>query len=247
MPQSTTTTNPPIHGLLVLGGQSTRMGRDKAFLDFPATSTSTTTTTPPRPVYLHLLDLLHQACPAGVYISHNATQLETLTNASPLLPPRTVLVQDDPRIISAGIGGPAVGLLSAHFAERGATFLVLAVDFPLVTVDALRDLLERYTPPVTCYLHTSDNHPEPLLSIWASDALDELQENAMGQRKKTGPCWTARRIWARMGVETTGGDGKAMVDGDHVVMPREEQWLFNTNNPEEWERAIRILSGRTSP
>ncbi|KAJ9109099.1 hypothetical protein QFC21_000427 [Naganishia friedmannii] len=226
-----------LYGLLVLGGQSTRMGRDKAFLDFPTSEITS------RPLYLHLLDLLHQACPAGVYISHNASQLETLQPQAQL-PPRTFFVQDDPRIVSADIGGPAAGLLSAHLANPRATFLVLAVDFPLVTLDTLTDLIGRYTPPVTCYLHTSDNHPEPLLSIWGPDALAELQENAMGENRKTGPCWTARRIWKRMGVETRGEDGKTMVDGDFVVKPREEHWLFNTNKPEEWERATSMLRGR---
>lgn len=225
------------YGLLVLGGQSSRMGRDKAFLEFPTSETTS------RPLYLHLLDLLHQACPAGVYISHNARQLETLNQAQ--LPPHTFLVQDDERIISADIGGPAAGLLSAHFANPEATFLVLAVDFPLVTLDTLTDLVSRYTPPVTCYLHASDHHPEPLLSIWGAEALRELQENAMGDKRKTGPCWTARKIWKRLGVQTVGDDGKTMVDGDFVFTPREEQWLFNTNKPEEWERATSILSGRS--
>ncbi|KAJ9110198.1 hypothetical protein QFC20_003050 [Naganishia adeliensis] len=238
----TTPTSPStpanLHGLLVLGGQSTRMGRDKAFLDFPVNETTT------RPLYLHLLDLLHQVCPAGVYISHNASQVETLRGAE--FPVGTVLVQDDDRITSADIGGPAAGLLSAHFANPEATFLVLAVDFPLVTLETLTDLASRYTPPVTCYLHASDSHPEPLLSVWAPEALEELRENAMGEKKKTGPCWTARRIWKRLGVQTVGEDGKQMEDGDFVFKPREEQWLFNTNRPDEWEKATSILSGRSS-
>lgn len=227
-----------LHGLLVLGGQSTRMGRDKAFLDFPLDAQTT------RPLYLHLLGLLRQACPAGVYISHNGAQVETLRRAE--LPGGTTLVQDDERLTAADIGGPAAGLLSAHFANPSATFLVLAVDFPLVTRETLTDLAERYTPPVTCYLHTSDSHPEPLLSVWAPEALEELRENAMGEKKKTGPCWTARRIWKRLGVQTVGEDGRQMEDGEYVFKPREEQWLFNTNRPDEWEKATSILSSRSS-
>jgi molybdopterin-guanine dinucleotide biosynthesis protein A len=229
---------PGLYGLLVLGGQSTRMGKDKAFLDFPVDKETT------QPLYLHLVNLLHQACPAGVYISHNASQTETLHQG--WLPPRTTLVQDDEKVTSADIGGPAAGLLSAHFAKRDATFLVLAVDFPLVTLETLTDLASRYTPPVTCYLHASDSHPEPLLSVWGPEALEELRENAMGEKKKTGPCWTARRIWKRMGVETVGENGKEMQDGKFVFKPREQQWLFNTNRPEEWEKATSILSSRTS-
>lgn len=232
------TIDPGMYGLLVLGGQSTRMGRDKAFLDYPVDNETT------QPLYLRLLNLLHQACPAGVYVSHNAAQAERLHAG--WLPPRTVLVPDDPRITSAHIGGPAAGLLSAHARKPDATFLVLAVDFPLVTLDTLTELAARYTPPVTCYLHASDAHPEPLLSVWGPKALDELRENAMGEMKKTGPCWTARRIWKRMGVETVGEDGKQMREGKFVFMPKEEQWLFNTNRPEEWEEAKGILSSRTS-
>ncbi|GHJ85481.1 hypothetical protein NliqN6_1883 [Naganishia liquefaciens] len=230
--------NPDMYGLLVLGGQSTRMGRDKAFLDYPVNEETT------QPLYLRLLNLLHQACPAGVYISHNTSQAARLHQG--WLPPRTVLVPDDPRIIASNIGGPAAGLLSSHLAKPDATFLVLAVDFPLVTLETLTDLSARYTPPVTCYLHASDAHPEPLLSVWGPEALDELRENAMGEMKKTGPCWTARRIWKRLGVETVGDDGKQMQEGKFVFKPREQQWLFNTNEPEEWEKAKSILCSRTS-
>jgi molybdopterin-guanine dinucleotide biosynthesis protein A len=207
-------TIPSLHGLLVLGGQSTRMGRDKAFLDFPqstGTSTSTSTTTS-CPLYLHLLGLLHQACPAGVYISHNASQRETLEQAHQL-PPRTFLVQDDARIVSAEIGGPAAGLLSAHLANPETTFLVLAVDFPLVTLDTLTDLVSRYTPPVTCYLHTSDNHPEPLLSIWGPDAL-EVATECDGREEEDGAVLdgekdleTIRSGNGRRGWENNGGWG----------------------------------------
>lgn len=232
---------PPLHGLLVLGGQSTRMGRDKAFLDLPLANGTT------RPLYAHLLDLLRQACPAGVYISHNASQAERLQAAAATgeMPEGTVLVPDDPRLIEASIGGPAAGLLSAHFVNPDATFLVLAVDFPLVTLDTLTDLAARYTAPVTCYLHAADMHPEPLLSVWAPEALRELRENAMGEQRKTGPCWTARRIWARLGVQP-GQDGKRMREGMYVFTPREEEWLFNTNRPDEWERAKGIILSRRS-
>lgn len=239
-----------IHGLLLLGGRSTRMRRDKAFLPYPITASPTADSPGSRtiPLCLHLLKLLRQACPGKVYISHNSAQKGRLQEQT--LPDDVILVEDD-----AGLGdiGPATGILSVHRQAPTTSFLILATDFPLVTLETLTHLIDHHnyasnTSSITTYLHPSDHHPEPVLSVWTPAALSELEKNALGEKKKTGPCWTARQIWRDEGVpEGDGEDKKRMREGRGGVLPLEgkEWWLDNTNTPEEWERAVNSIGVRS--
>lgn len=231
-----------IHGLLLLGGRSTRMKQDKAFLPYPTPSSNTgNSTASTTPLFLHLLELLRQACPGTVYISHNSSQKDRL--AEHKMPDDVILVEDDSTL---GDIGPATGVLSIHRQAPTETFLILATDFPLITLHTLTHLLSHHSNPsntsaVTTYLHPTDHHPEPVLSIWTPSALSTLESNALGEKKKTGPCWTARQIWKDEGVEEGDEvDRKRMSEGRGGVLPLEgkEWWLDNTNTPEEWERAM---------
>jgi molybdopterin-guanine dinucleotide biosynthesis protein A len=142
--------------------------------------------------------------------------------------------------------GPAAGLLAAYAARPEATLLVLAIDFPLASGQALAELVGAHyaacaasdpddPPPVTCYMHSSDGAPEPFMSIWGPQALRRLKENVEGGGK-TGPCFTAKQVWR----ERTGGAG--MSEGSGLVRPRDDRWLVNANTPEQWEDAMRMAA-----
>jgi molybdopterin-guanine dinucleotide biosynthesis protein A len=202
------------------------MGQPKCFLPYPTTSSTTSS------LWLHLAQILLLACPSGIMISHNETQTERIESELPLLNAQEGKVQ---LVKDAWTDmGPAAGLLSAHreFPER--TLFAVAVDFPFIRLETLEYLVQHYVSPVTTYLHPSDMHPEPLLSIWSPAALDRLNYNAtqLEGKKRTGPCYTVKQLWK----ETT-GDGQ----GKGGVLPLKESELRNTNTPEEWEEAVKEM------
>jgi molybdopterin-guanine dinucleotide biosynthesis protein A len=62
--------------------------------------------------------------------------------------------------------GPAASLLAAHAHDADPHWLVLACDYPLVTVEALRQLREEFEELVTCFVNR-DGFVEPLAAAWA--------------------------------------------------------------------------------
>ena len=224
---STSTASQTITGLLVLGGQSSRMGSDKAFLPYPLPGTSS------EPLWRHLARILLAVCPEGIVVSHNAKQADQLKDDKKVLGDlegKVAFVQDVYEEM-----GPAAGLISAHEAYGGKkTFFAVAVDFPFVTEKTLRFLVDKYKAEVTTYLHPIDMHPEPLLSIWSPVALERLKKNATTEtdgRKRTGPCYTVKQMWKESGEELG-------------VLPLDELELRNTNTPEEWQKAVDELRQR---
>jgi molybdopterin-guanine dinucleotide biosynthesis protein A len=134
----------PIFGLVLAGGRSRRMGRDKAALDYHGV---------PQARWAHRL--LAASCERA-YVSVRADQ-----RAQPAftgLP----LISDDDRV-----AGPAAGLLAAWRHAPSAAWLILAADLPLVDSATLDALIEgRDTrAPATAFCHP-DGTPEPLCTIW---------------------------------------------------------------------------------
>jgi len=118
--------------------------------------------------------------------------------------------------------GPASGLLSAYKLHRD-TWFVLACDFPLATEEAVSQLAQAYSPPATYF--TSNSQIEPLFAIWSPEALDALKENVW--KGRTGPIYTLKSL---------GGKG---------VEPRDVNWLYNTNIPEEWNGILNGIARKT--
>jgi molybdopterin-guanine dinucleotide biosynthesis protein A len=243
-------------GLLVAGGQSTRMGSDKAFLPYPSAPTSSADETndsaehTEESLWIHLLRILLQVCPDGVVVSHNSRQRERMeqdlkgfldseSSSSPSnstsshKQPLIELIPDAPSYTELG---PASALLTAHKTHPSTTFFVAAVDFPYITPQTLSHLLQNHkdSSPVTTYFHPVDMHPEPLLSVWAPEGLKRLRRNAIegvlqadgGLRRRTGPCFTAKELWK----EIVAFEAEGKVDTDEV----DEQ--AKTNIPEHGQK-----------
>jgi molybdenum cofactor guanylyltransferase len=143
----------PVHGLILAGGASSRMKRDKATLEYGGESQ---------------LDRAYRLASrhlAQVYVSVRESQVRDAARAR------------YPLIVDTVAGeGPIVGIRSALAAHKDAAWLVLACDLPFLTDTALEQLLEERDPAAlaTAFRSAHDALPEPLCAVWEPAAAAAL-------------------------------------------------------------------------
>ncbi|MFH0908068.1 MAG: NTP transferase domain-containing protein [bacterium] len=140
-----------LHGLILAGGRSTRMGTDKALLAYGA-----------RPQLDVCFELLGRHC-ASVFVS-----------TRPGLPrPGFPVIEDTVENI-----GPMAGILAALEHERAAPWLVLACDLPYMDDATLAFLIAHRNPArmATAFLSRHDGLPEPLCAIYEPGILPAMKE-----------------------------------------------------------------------
>lgn len=137
------TADVPLYGLVLMGGQSTRMGRDKSGIVYHG-----------QPQRDHLTALLSPFC-ASVYWSVNQTQFAALTY------PR-MLLDTYPQ------AGPLGGLLTAMTTYPEAAWLVVPCDLPRLDSHTLGTLLAGRSrlSVATAFWDSDQRGPEPLVSLW---------------------------------------------------------------------------------
>lgn len=145
----------PLYGLLLAGGRSTRMGRDKAALQYHG-----------RAQLERAYDLMEKLV-ARAFISVRADQ-----TADPLRARYVQIVDAD------GVDGPAAGITAAQNAHPEAAWLVLACDLPWLDIATLQHLIARRDPArtATAFRSSHDGLPEPLCAIYEPAAAPVLQE-----------------------------------------------------------------------
>ena len=136
--------------LLLAGGESRRMGRDKAAVVFRD-----------EPLWRRQLRILRDLGPEKVFVS---------ARSEPSWLPNTVelLVDDAPS------HGPLSGLTRGLAAMRTTHLLVLAVDMPFMTADELGSLLERASEGCGV-VPTIAERAEPLAAIYPAEAATDFQ------------------------------------------------------------------------
>lgn len=194
--------------LILAGGQSTRMGQPKHLLMLGD-----------QPTFVRLLLQIRLACPeAQTYISLRDQSMvssvkQFIHNVAEDLNVEVVLDQQNDI-------GPAAGLLAAYQTDSTCRWLVVACDFPLLQAKDVRQLVDAYEDPVTCF-QNSEGWTEPLFAIWNDTALRILKDGV--ETGKTGP----NRVIHLLKGKT--------------IRPQREKALFNTNTPEEWEAAKQLI------
>jgi len=150
---------PTLHGLILAGGSSTRMHRDKAVLEYQGRS------------QLDRAFELASRHAARVFVSVRADQTLDPTRAQ------------RPMIVDSVAGaGPIVGIRSALAAHPQAAWLVLACDLPFLSDAAVEYLVrERHSAGsaagfATAYKSAHDGLPEPLCAIWEPAAAKALAD-----------------------------------------------------------------------
>lgn len=144
---------PPLKGLVLAGGKSTRMGRDKGQLDYHG-----------KPQREFLADQLAAFC-QETRISLRAGQESDLPNYATLVDTFTGL-------------GPYGAILSAFREDPNAAWLTVAVDLPYLTERTLEYLVQHRNPSAlaTAFHNPDSGFPEPLITIWEPRAYPKLLE-----------------------------------------------------------------------
>ena len=143
----------PVHGLILAGGSSSRMQRDKAALQYRGKS------------QLDRAFELAARHVSRVFVSVRPSQVGDPARAR------------HPMIVDSIAGeGPIVGIRSALAAHPQVAWLVLACDLPFLSDAALSQLLRERDPTAvaTAYRSAHDGLPEPLCAIWEPAAAAAL-------------------------------------------------------------------------
>jgi len=148
--------NVPLFGLVLTGGDSRRMNRDKALLDYHG-----------RPQAEVIYGLLSKVC-NQVYISSRKDQWSGKS------------LGELPEIQDMFLGlGPLSGILSAMHTHPKAAWLVVACDLPYVNHETIETLVKNRNPfkMATCFNSTLCHLPEPLCSVYEPKIRIRLLEN----------------------------------------------------------------------
>ncbi len=146
-------TSPPLYGLVLAGGRSSRMGRDKGLLAYHGQ--------PQREYLYHLLEPFCQK----TFLSLRTEQADPLGGTF-----ETITDKDQYK-------GPFNGLISAHHRFPQAAWLVVACDLPLMDAPGLELLLRQRDPAsvATAYATRASGLPEPLAAIWEPSGLQRAE------------------------------------------------------------------------
>jgi molybdenum cofactor guanylyltransferase len=152
---------PPLLGLVLAGGGSTRMRQDKATLAYGGRT------------QLERAMALLAPHVERAYVSVRAEQSEEPVRA------RFPQIRD-----TLKNAGPIAGLLAAQARHPEAAWLVLACDLPFLDEATLVHLLRRRVPArvATAYRSSHDGLPEPLCAIWEPRSHLPLTEYVAGGR-----------------------------------------------------------------
>lgn len=151
----------PLYGLVLAGGHSTRMQRDKATLEYAGRS--------------QLERAVELATPfvARVFVSVRPDQ-----TADPL---RARFAQ----IVDSGeVQGPIAGIIAAQSRYPDAAWLVLACDLPLLDRQTLEHLVRsrRSERQATAYRSSHNGLPEPLCAIYEPMSREAIRAHVANGR-----------------------------------------------------------------
>lgn len=141
-----------VKGLVLMGGKSSRMGTDKAFVEWEG-----------KTLLQQAIDRLHEVTP-DIYLSVNQRQYD--------------LFNEEHQCISDKYidKGPLGGILSA-LEHLQTDIIVLAVDMPALSVEPLQNLLNRGSATGSLIAHRDNSgFWQPLPSYWPQKSIIILKQ-----------------------------------------------------------------------
>lgn len=144
-------------GIILCGGQSSRMGSDKGMLVHEAKTWAQTA--------MEKLSVLN--IPIKLSVNDlQKSEYEKVFNPE-------LLIVDKPDL---AIKGPLLGVLSSHLYDSGKDLFLLACDLPLMETNLLKELFALYkqSKKYDVYIFSNDREPEPLCGIYSAKALKKI-------------------------------------------------------------------------
>lgn len=196
--------NRPLYGLVLTGGKSSRMGRDKGALNWHGEDQ-----------VRHLYKLLNDQCQKA-FVSCRADQTD--------LP----FIKGLPVITDTFLdAGPTAGMLSAMQKHPEAAWLVVACDLPWLDEQGLKQLIQARNPwkLATCFENPEKGWPEPLCTIWEPLAQKRLMQFLALNRK------CPRKVLFNSNIQSIRPSNKRLLDNANT--PEERERIQNLMNNEE--------------
>ncbi len=140
----------PIKALIMAGGKSVRMGKDKTHIAYHG-----------KPQFAHVYELCnslgieaHVSCRAEQRDYYHDNGYRTISD----------------RLLDMG---PLAGIASAFMSDPNSAWLVLACDVPFIDRATIEELLAQRAPThtATAFQSPFDRFPEPLIALWEPKAF----------------------------------------------------------------------------
>jgi molybdopterin-guanine dinucleotide biosynthesis protein A len=156
MPVKKKDIHPEIYGLVLCGGNSSRMGTDKSMLSYYE-----------KPQRFHVYEMLQPFC-QKVFISCSQTQVNSIEDGYTIL-------TDDPAFQNIG---PMAALLTAFTQFPGKNILFIGCDYPFLTAADLSDFLSssKTAKRSAAFYNQQEAIYEPLLARYSYQAFDALKK-----------------------------------------------------------------------
>jgi cyclic pyranopterin phosphate synthase len=145
----------PLYGLVLTGGKSERMKRDKALIEYKG-----------MPHAQYISQILGKFCDE-VFLSAREGQWDQTS------------LENLPVIVdSVDTRGPIAGILSAMKKKPEANWIVVACDLVHFNEETVTKLLAAYDPktPATAYKNSEKGFPEPLCALYTPEARAIFEE-----------------------------------------------------------------------
>ncbi len=162
---------PELYGLVMAGGDSRRMGENKAFIVYHK-----------KPQVYEAVSLLNKIC-GNVFISCRKEHAN-------LFNPNIRCIHDLDLA-----KGPMAGILAVFQQYPDKAWLVLPCDLPFIDLELLQFLVKKRNPkrPVTLFSSVG-GRIEPLVSIWEPNSYEMLQKSAAHGEYGLTKCLSANNI-----------------------------------------------------
>lgn len=206
--------NEPVALVVNAGGQSRRMGREKALLPIPPDNS---------PLLIHIARRMTNLVSERVVVVTNS---DAVANSAAKLQETSLAVDvvADRWVNAGALGGIATGI-----AHCNGWAMVVACDMPLVDPDIFARLMEMASdrPTIDAVIPRIDGMVQPFHGLWHRRSLPTLEAQIeAGALSVQAALAQLNCLW---------------VDEVALNIAADDPAFFNVNTPQEWEDALRLL------